>query len=113
MVTVAAAVTGTGAAADALLQGRPSAARMILGSGFWICLAALAVLLTIVLWLTCLEADAFLAAWNARFQAAWPGLRGPGFDERFRRLWTYYLAYCEAGFRTGTLDVRQTVLRPI
>jgi cyclopropane-fatty-acyl-phospholipid synthase len=55
-----------------------------------------------------------LAAWNARFQAAWPGLRGsPGFDERFRRLWTYYLAYCEAGFRTGTLDVRQTVLRPI
>lgn len=52
-----------------------------------------------------------LAAWNARFQAVWPGLRGPGFDERFRRYWTYYLAYCEAGFRTGTLDVRQTVLR--
>jgi osmoprotectant transport system permease protein len=41
---VAAALAGTGAAADGLLQGRPSAARMILGSGFWICLAALAVL---------------------------------------------------------------------
>jgi osmoprotectant transport system permease protein len=41
---VAAAMAGTGAAADALLEGRPSAARVILGSGFWTCLAALAVL---------------------------------------------------------------------
>ena len=35
-----------------------------------------------------------------------------GFDERFRRIWTYYLAYCEAGFRTRSIDVVQTVLRP-
>ena len=33
-------------------------------------------------------------------------------DERFRRIWTYYLAYCEAGFRTQATDVVQTVLRP-
>ena len=32
-----------------------------------------------------------------------------GFDEQFRRLWEYYLAYCEAGFRAGTIDVRQMV----
>jgi cyclopropane-fatty-acyl-phospholipid synthase len=30
-----------------------------------------------------------------------------GFDERFKRLWTYYLAYCEGGFRAGNIDVRQ------
>jgi cyclopropane-fatty-acyl-phospholipid synthase len=30
-----------------------------------------------------------------------------GFDEHFRRLWEYYLSYCEAGFRAGTIDVRQ------
>lgn len=52
-----------------------------------------------------------LQTWNRRFQAAWPSLAGPGFDERFRRLWTYYLAYCEAGFRTGTTDVVQLSLR--
>ena len=32
-----------------------------------------------------------------------------GFDERFRRLWEYYLAYCEAGFLSGNIDVRQMV----
>jgi len=54
-----------------------------------------------------------LAIWNERFQAAWPKVRELGFDERFRRIWTYYLAYCEAGFRTGAIDVVQTVLRPV
>ncbi len=51
-----------------------------------------------------------LALWRARFEAAWPELRGRGFDERFRRLWRYYLAYCETGFRTGSIDVRQVRL---
>ena len=32
-----------------------------------------------------------------------------GFDERFRRLWEYYLAYCEAGFLSRNIDVRQMV----
>ncbi len=53
-----------------------------------------------------------LGLWNERFQDAWPRMRELGFDERFRRIWTYYLAYCEAGFRTGSIDVVQTVLRP-
>ena len=53
-----------------------------------------------------------LRLWNERFQAAWPSVRELGFDERFRRIWTYYLAYCEAGFRTQATDVVQTVLRP-
>lgn len=50
-----------------------------------------------------------LAEWNRRFQRAWDDIVGlnQGFDERFRRLWRYYLAYCEAGFRTGRIDVGQ------
>ncbi len=50
-----------------------------------------------------------LVHWRERFRAAWPNLTSMGFDERFRRLWEYYLAYCEAGFRAGTIDVRQMV----
>jgi len=46
-----------------------------------------------------------LADWQARFQRAWPRLRTLGFDERFKRKWEYYLAYCEAGFLAGALDV--------
>ena len=42
---------------------------------------------------------------RARFSAAWPRLATLGFDERFRRMWLYYLIYCAAGFRLGTIDV--------
>ncbi|MBB5047930.1 cyclopropane-fatty-acyl-phospholipid synthase [Rhodopseudomonas rhenobacensis] len=50
-----------------------------------------------------------LAIWRDNFRAAWPHLTPLGFDERFRRLWEYYLAYCEAGFLSGNIDVRQVV----
>ncbi len=50
-----------------------------------------------------------LASWRDNFRAAWPNLTPLGFDERFRRLWEYYLAYCEAGFLSGNIDVRQVV----
>jgi cyclopropane-fatty-acyl-phospholipid synthase len=50
-----------------------------------------------------------LSLWRSRFHAAWPQLVPLGFDERFRRLWEYYLAYCEAGFRTGNIDVKQMI----
>jgi cyclopropane-fatty-acyl-phospholipid synthase len=56
-----------------------------------------------------LDYAATLASWRDRFRAAWPQLIPMGFDERFRRMWEYYLAYCEAGFRTGNIDVRQMV----
>jgi cyclopropane-fatty-acyl-phospholipid synthase len=52
-----------------------------------------------------------LRAWAERFAQAWPEIRRLGFDERFRRLWSYYLAYCEAGFRAGTIDVEQIVFQ--
>jgi len=50
-----------------------------------------------------------LANWRSNFRAAWPNLIPLGFDDRFRRLWEYYLAYCEAGFLSGNIDVRQVV----
>ncbi|MEI7600629.1 MAG: cyclopropane-fatty-acyl-phospholipid synthase family protein [Aestuariivirga sp.] len=46
-----------------------------------------------------------LALWRERFEAAWPSIAKLGFDEKFRRRWTYYLSYCEAGFREGSIDV--------
>ncbi|MGD9829474.1 MAG: class I SAM-dependent methyltransferase [Hyphomicrobiaceae bacterium] len=46
-----------------------------------------------------------LDAWRRRFAAAWPRLAALGFDERFRRMWDYYLAYCKVGFEKGTIDV--------
>jgi cyclopropane-fatty-acyl-phospholipid synthase len=50
-----------------------------------------------------------LAIWRSNFREAWPNLMPSGFDDRFRRLWEYYLAYCEAGFLSGNIDVRQVV----
>jgi len=48
-----------------------------------------------------------LAYWRARFLANWPVIEAQGFDVRFRRMWDYYLAYREGGFRGGHIDVRQ------
>jgi cyclopropane-fatty-acyl-phospholipid synthase len=51
-----------------------------------------------------------LAQWRERFEAALPQVRALGFDERFIRMWRYYLAYCRAGFSAGTIDVMQVRL---
>ena len=42
--------------------------------------------------------------------AAWGSIRPLGFDERFRKLWKFYLSYCEAGFRTERTSVVQLSL---
>ena len=52
-----------------------------------------------------------LASWRERFDRAWPRIEALGFDARFKRLWHFYLAYCEAGFRAGSIDVVQLGLR--
>ncbi len=52
-----------------------------------------------------------LKAWRERFEAAVAEQRLPaGFDDRFVRLWRYYLMYCEGGFRGGGIDVAQVTL---
>ncbi len=51
-----------------------------------------------------------LAEWARRFEGAWGEVTHLGFDERFRKLWRFYLSYCEAGFRTGRTNVVQLSL---
>lgn len=46
-----------------------------------------------------------LAEWRTRFVRAWPRIEQLGFDARFRRMWEYYLTYCEIGFSQGMVDV--------
>jgi len=51
-----------------------------------------------------------LRRWRARFEAQAAAVDALGFDEVFRRMWSLYLAYSEAGFAAGYLDVRQFCL---
>jgi cyclopropane-fatty-acyl-phospholipid synthase len=54
-----------------------------------------------------------LAAWRERFLTAWEDLRARGYDERFRRLWTFYLSSSEAGFREARIgDVQLLLAKP-
>ncbi|WP_406852565.1 cyclopropane-fatty-acyl-phospholipid synthase family protein [Brevundimonas sp. BH3] len=50
-----------------------------------------------------------LSEWSKRFESSWRMIEAsnPKFDQRFRRLWLFYLAYCEAGFRAARTDVIQ------
>ena len=48
-----------------------------------------------------------LRRWRETFLEQWPSINSQGFDETFRRMWEFYLAYCEAGFATHYLDVAQ------
>ncbi|MEU8900442.1 class I SAM-dependent methyltransferase [Nocardia sp. NPDC048505] len=51
-----------------------------------------------------------LRLWRERFDSRAAEVGALGFDARFRRLWQFYLAYSEAGFRSGYLDVQHIVL---
>ncbi|WP_439849181.1 class I SAM-dependent methyltransferase [Thioalkalicoccus limnaeus] len=51
-----------------------------------------------------------LATWHQTFDERLAEIRALGYDEPFIRLWRYYLAYCEAGFRDGRIDLMQVRL---
>ena len=51
-----------------------------------------------------------LKRWRVRYDAAVAAGKLRGFDERFHRLWDYYLMYCEGGFRGGVIDVAQVMM---
>jgi cyclopropane-fatty-acyl-phospholipid synthase len=54
-----------------------------------------------------------LREWRERFEAAWPELKGTGYDERFRRMWTFYLAFSEGGFRERRIrDLQMVFAKP-
>lgn len=51
-----------------------------------------------------------LSSWNARFTASQDRVLALGLDAVFCRMWRFYLAYCEAGFRSGLVNVGQYLL---
>lgn len=51
-----------------------------------------------------------LRRWRQAFRRAWPEICPLGFDDRFYRMWLYYLAYCETGFENGRIDVGHFIL---
>jgi len=51
-----------------------------------------------------------LQAWRERFMSRLERVRQLGFDERFIRMWEFYLAYCEGGFRERSIGVAHLVL---
>jgi cyclopropane-fatty-acyl-phospholipid synthase len=54
-----------------------------------------------------------LGEWRGNFERHWSRLRQLGYDERFRRIWRLYLAYCEAGFAEGRIgDVQLLLAKP-
>jgi cyclopropane-fatty-acyl-phospholipid synthase len=54
-----------------------------------------------------------LRRWRANFTASTAALAQLGYDERFRRIWTLYLAYCEAGFAERRIcDIQLLVTKP-
>ena len=52
-----------------------------------------------------------LQIWNSKFQTAWPTIAAQGFSLRFKKMWEYYLSYCEAGFIAGATDVSQFIIK--
>ena len=56
--------------------------------------------------------DKTLMAWNANFQHNWPMLQSR-YDDRFRRMWTYYLLSCAGAFRARNIQVWQIVMTPV
>lgn len=48
-----------------------------------------------------------LSIWRRNFNEAWTDIRKLGFDEEFKRLWEFYLVYCEVGFLQKSIDVVQ------
>lgn len=52
-----------------------------------------------------------LADWREKFLDAWPELSKEGFDQQFKRLWTYYLCYCEGGFLQRAISTVHLITR--
>ena len=51
-----------------------------------------------------------LRRWQSTFEQKWDDLKNLGFDEKFQKMWRYYLSYCEAGFETGHINVGQFLI---
>ena len=54
-----------------------------------------------------------LRYWSDSFENSWENIRSLGFSESFRRLWSYYLGYCEGGFKSGNINVGQFLIKKV
>ncbi len=68
--------------------------------------------------LKCLEVLSFsksyaktLNIWNSQFQKSWQDVSAFGFDIKFKRMWEFYLSYCETGFLSGSTDVSHFLIK--
>ena len=48
-----------------------------------------------------------LALWRNEFNKKWNLIKNQGFDLTFKRMWEFYLCYCEAGFKSKNIDLIQ------
>ena len=48
-----------------------------------------------------------LKIWREKFFKSWEHISNQGFDNTFKRMWNFYLSYCEAGFRSKNIDLIQ------
>ncbi len=55
--------------------------------------------------------DITLRRWHETFNSKWDQITALGFDERFRRMWNFYLTSCAATFDSGNCDVTQITIR--
>jgi len=51
-----------------------------------------------------------LRRWQSTFEQKWDDIKNLGFDEKFQKMWHYYLSYCEAGFESGHINVGQFLI---
>ena len=52
-----------------------------------------------------------LAMWRETFNQKWELIKNQGFDLTFKRMWEFYLSYCEAGFKSKNIDLIQFSLQ--
>ena len=52
-----------------------------------------------------------LSSWRNNFLNAWDNIAPLGFDDYFKRMWEFYLSYCQAGFRSKNIDLIQLSLQ--
>ena len=52
-----------------------------------------------------------LAIWRDKFNEKWEQIKEQGFDSTFKRMWEFYLSYCEAGFKSRNIDLIQFSLQ--
>jgi cyclopropane-fatty-acyl-phospholipid synthase len=54
-----------------------------------------------------------LRYWSESFENSWDCIKNLGFSESFKRLWNYYLGYCEGGFKSGNINVGQFLIKKV